>query len=343
MLFGAWAGIAALSSWWDAPHRRSRREPGPLRVSTLAARARAAGLLTAVATGIGFALEPGRGRTAVAVRSAIFGTVVAVVVLVSAHVRKQPGRLGLPPEAVRLELELQPDSQRGLRRHTLAAAKTAFARDPSISAWVGGYHSVLPLDGREVPILGWYPDAALSPSMLSGHGLRSGNPVVLGTEALHDLGKKLGDTVVVTSGSTKRTLTIVGTATMPTVGVGHGLHLSMGTGAVVGYDLIPALNRNIQQLASRGPNVIFARFRSGADPAVALRALQKVVTELNVASRSPGTGLLSGPEHPGQIVDYRTMGETPAFLAAGLAVAAVSTLELTLAASYDGGGETWPC
>ena len=58
-----------------------------------------------------------------------------------------------------------------------------------------------------------------------------------------------------------------------------------------------------------------------------------MVNELNAATGSPGNVLLSGPEHPGQIVDYRSIGETPAFLAGALSLGAVSALGLTLAAS----------
>jgi FtsX-like permease family len=334
-LFGVLAGVAVLSSWWDAPHRRSRRQPGAVRSSVLVEKAAATRLPTAVVTGIGFALEPGRGRTAVPVRSAIFGTVVAVVVLVSALTfGNSLDALVSHPSLYGWNWDYSLTANAGYGDIPLAAARAGFARDPSVSAWAGGYYSVLPVDGQEVPVLGWYPNAALGLSMLSGHGLQTSDQVVLGAETLHDLGKKLGDTVVVTSGSARRTLSIVGTATMPTVGVGHGLHLSMGTGAVLDYELIPALDRNIQQeTAFSGPNVIFARFRPGARSAAALQALEKVVDGLNAATGGHGNVLLSGPEHPGQIVDYRAMGETPAFLAAGLGLGAVSALGLTLAAS----------
>ena len=333
-LFAVLAGMAVLSSWWDAPHRRSRRNPGPVRSSVLAERAAATRLPTAAVTGIGFALEPGQGRTAVPVRSAIFGTIVALVVLVSALTfGNSLDALVSHPSLYGWNWDYSLTANVGYGDIPLAAARAGFARDPSVSAWAGGYYSVLPVDGHEVPVLGWNPNADLGLSMLSGHGLQSSDQVVLGTETLHDLGKKLGDTVVVTSGSTTRTLSIVGIATMPTVGVGHGLHLSMGTGAVLDYQLIPVANRNIQQRASSGPNVIFARFRPGARSGAALKALEKVLDDLNAGTGSNGNVVLSGAEHPGQIVDYRTMGETPAFLAAGLGLGAVSALGLTLAAS----------
>ncbi len=49
---------------------------------------------------------------------------------------------------------------------------------------------------------------------------------------------------------------------MPTVGVGHGLHLSMGTGALLYQQLIPLADQDIQQ-EGNGPNVYFVRTRPG--------------------------------------------------------------------------------
>ena len=290
VLFGALAGAAVFSSWWDTPHRRGRRQPGPVPASALAARAAASGLPTAVVMGIGFALEPGRGRTAVPVRSAIVGTVLAVVVLVGALTfGNSLDALVSHPALYGWNWDYSLTANAGYGDIPLAAAQADFARDPSVGAWAGGYYSVLPVDGQEVPVLGWYLNAALGPSMLSGHGLRSASQVVLGVETLHQLHKKLGDTVVVTSGSNQRVLTIVGTATMPTIGVGHGLHLSMGTGALLDYRLIPASHLNIQGQELTGPNVIFARDRSGADPAAALRSWTRWSTSSTPPPAVPAT------------------------------------------------------
>ena len=156
---------------------------------------------------------------------------------------------------------------------------------------------------------------------------------MLGSETLQDLHKKIGDTVVVDDGKTQTRLTIVGTATMPTVGVGHGLHLSMGTGAVLDYHVIPAIERNIQGESVSGPNVIFVRFRHGVNQTAALAALQRVANEVNQASGSVGNDLLSGVQHPAEIVNYRAMGWTPGILAAALGLGSVVALGLTVSAS----------
>jgi hypothetical protein len=332
VLVGFLMASAVLFSYLDAPHRRARRRAVTVRTSAVADLAASAGFPTAAVAGIRFALEPGQGRTAVPVRSAILGTVLAVVVLVSALTfGNSLDALASHPALYGWNWDYSLTASAGYGDIPLAAAKTALAQDPSVAAWAGGYYSLLPVDGQEVPVLGWYPNAELGPSQLSGHALEAGNQVVLGTETLHDLHERVGGTVLVTSGSSTRRLTIVGTATMPTVGVGHGLHLSMGTGAVLDYQLIPAANLDIQQQTATGPNVIFVRLRAGANPGTALRQLEEVENRLNVATE--GAVQVAGPQHPGQIVDYKAMGQTPAALAAALGLGAVSALGLTLAAS----------
>jgi ABC-type lipoprotein release transport system permease subunit len=59
--------------------------------------------------------------------------------------------------------------------------------------------------------------------------------------------------------------------------------------------------------------------------------LQKIATEVNVLGHGPPA--LLAVQRPAEIVNYRTMGDTPALLGAALAVGAVVALGLTLFAS----------
>src|SRR5208282_4380333 len=77
------AGAVALA-YRGAPHRVARRAPqGPSLSSRLGSLAERAGGPVAGVVGVRFALEPGRGRTAVPVRSALLGTVLAVALVVT--------------------------------------------------------------------------------------------------------------------------------------------------------------------------------------------------------------------------------------------------------------------
>jgi hypothetical protein len=203
--------------------------------------------------------------------------------------------------------------------------------DPYVQAWSGVYSDDLHIDGQTVPVLGESPNAPVQPPVLSGHALTARGQVVLGAITLTQLRKHVGDTVVVSSGSGAATrLQIVGTATMPTIG-GPGPHLEMGTGAVLPYDLIPAAARNPFNDPTTGPEEIFVNFRPGVNHTAALRSLQQMTTPLTT---NFNFGVFVGSVlRPAEIVNYRSMGTTPAVLGAALAAGAVVALGLTLVAS----------
>src|ERR1019366_4195023 len=111
--------------------------------------------------------------------------------------------------------------------------------DHDVTAWSGMYFSQLQIDGLTVPVLGASPRAAVSPSVLSGHGFDAPGQIVLGSATLAALHKRVGETVRVSNGAaTPTTLRIVGTATLPAIG--GSPHTDLGTGAVLDYHVIPA-------------------------------------------------------------------------------------------------------
>ena len=148
--------------------------------------------------------------------------------------------------------------------------------DASVAAWSGYWFGNLQVDGRTVPVLGTSPGASVAPPVLTGHGFEGADQIVLGPGTLAQIHKVVGDTVTVRYGTTTpHRLRIVGTATMPAVGVGGVTgHASMGTGAVVPYQLLPASVRNQFDLSPTGPNAIFVRLKPGVDATTALRGLQ---------------------------------------------------------------------
>jgi len=213
-------------------------------------------------------------------------------------------------------------------------ATTLLNADPTVAAWAGAYFGNLEVDGQTVPVLGQTPSAAVQPPILSGHGLEGANQVVLGGATLEQLHLRLGDTVTVRYGSGQPTrLVVVGTATMPTIGISgvDANHLSMGVGALLSYRLIPAAVRNSFGNSPTGPNAIFVRFKSGASPTGALRALRRIANPLNRPTNY-GVSVLA-VQRPAEIVNYRSMSTTPAILGSGLAAGAVVGLGLTLVAS----------
>ncbi len=333
-LFVVLLALAFFLSYRDAPHLVAvRRRRNPQQGSAVVSAAASAGLSAPATAGIRFALERGRGRSAVPVRSSILGTLLAVVVVVgSLTFGNSLDTFISHPALYGWNWNYILESNSGYGAMPVKASGTLLAHDHQVTAWTGAYYSYENIDGMSVPVLGEQPGGAVQPSILQGHGFEADNQVVLGTETLQRLHKTIGDTVTVDTGGRPALLTIVGTATMPTVGVGHGLHLSMGTGAVLYQQLIPLADQDIQQ-EGNGPNVYFIRTRPGVSGAEATRSLDNVANGISTAAGQPQSVTLSGVQHPAQIVNYRTMGSTPAFLAGALALGAVSALGLTLGAS----------
>jgi hypothetical protein len=196
-----------------------------------------------------------------------------------------------------------------------------------VAAWTGIYFATLKIDRLTVPVIGASPNAPVGPPILSGHGLDAPGQIVLGGATLAQLHKHLGDTVKVQAGDAKPAqLRIVGTATLPAIGINATLHTEMGTGALLSYRLIPGDASSPSRGPAAGPNNILVRLRPGANPATARRTLQRLVP-------AASGGMVSSVQRPAEIVNYRSMGTNPAYLGAGLAAGAITALGLTLIAS----------
>ena len=168
---------------------------------------------------------------------------------------------------------------------------------------------------------------------MSGHEVDAPDQVVLGAETLSDLHKRVGDTVRVSGGSKAAVLHIVGVATMPTVGIGFGLHLSIGSGAFVDQSLIPPTVPALLGLSDPGPNAILVRFAPSVSAATAQRSLAAMVNSLN-RLEAGSAGIISFTDiRPAEITDYQAMGAAPLILAVGLSTGAVVALTLTLLTS----------
>ena len=322
------SAIAVAISYRGAPHRRGQRGRSALdRPSRVVSAAGAAGLPAPALTGLRFALESGSGRSSVPVRSAILGAAMAMVALVATVTFSSSlDSLVSHPALYGWNWDYMLASSGGdipQRQVT-----TLLDHDRSIAQWSGIYTSTLQINGQNVPVLGESPSAAVAPPVLSGHGLESTGQVVLGAVTLAQLQKHLGDTVEVKSGTSVSTrLRVVGTMAMPTLGSG----LEMGTGALVSDQLLPAIDRNPFDDPIPGPNAILVRLRNGFNRSAELRSLNKIA---QATSNTANFGVIvTGVLRPAEIVNYRSLGATPVYLGAGLAVGAVAALGLTLIAS----------
>jgi hypothetical protein len=335
VLIAVLSAVAVVFAYRAAPHRVARRSNSVAARGTRAARAAvAARLPTPAVTGVRFALEPGRGRNAVPVRSAILGAALAMVVVVSTLTfGTSLHTLVSRPALYGWNWDYALNGGGGAGAIPPDAAASALRHDHDVSAWSGYYFAGVRLDRLAVPALGGSPHASVGPPILSGNGLDAPDHVVLGASTLAELHKHVGDTVMATIANAKAIrLRIVGTATMPTMG-GGGSHLEMGTGAWLSYALIPPRARNQVDNFPPGPQAIFIRLHPGANRAAARRVLDGIAAS-NTLSLPTNYGVNVIPvQHPAEIVNYRSISNTPLILGATLVAGAVAALALTLVTS----------
>ncbi|MGA2521469.1 MAG: FtsX-like permease family protein [Acidimicrobiales bacterium] len=354
VLIGGLGVIAVALSFREAPHRVARRSQRSAPAPSKALAAVASSPLPAPAVvGVRFALASGRGRNAVPVRSAVVGAVLAVA-LVVATLTFGSGLQSLVshPALYGWDWSYMLDPSNTVPPQALASLE----HDPYVAAWTGYDYNGFQIDGQNLPFLfeGIHPSNTqpVTPPILSGHSIEQKDQVVLGAATLAQLDKHIGDTVTVTYGNPQAAplyvpptrLVIVGTATLPAVGYSSVIadHTSMGTGVLASVNFLPSsiVQGGNTDPTLNGPDLVFVRLRNGVASAAGLASLQRIATasDRDLAAVPDGGGQgdtvsVVGVQRPAEIVNYRTMGSTPALLASALAGGAILALGLTLAAS----------
>jgi hypothetical protein len=284
------------------------------------------------AVGIGFAFEPAGDRGTRPAWTAITGTVVALVILVaSVSFGASLGALVSHPSLYGWTWDLEMLAGSGYGDIPPGRLTRALRADPDVAAWAGGYFDSVEVNGHSVPGIG-LTSTKLSPPVLAGHQLTGPGQIVLGAETLAEVGARVGGTVTVFNGRSTTRMTVAGTTTLPAIGIGHGIHPSLGRGAFLDAADLPVAFRDGRPGGAPmiGPNTVLIRFRPGAGQAAAIRRLTALSNRL---SRDPATmGVQVLPvQRPAEIVNYRSMGAAPVILAALLAAGAVVALAVTVA------------
>jgi hypothetical protein len=314
------AAAAVVIAYRRAPHRAlARGVPLSATGSAVVRAAWAAGLPAPAAEGVRLALDSSAERGGPPVRSAILGTVLANVVLVATVTfGASLTTLVSHPSLYGWNWTYALSSGVIYVNHNQTTA--VLDHDPEVAAWTGVWFGTAQIDDVTVPVLGTDTKAPVAPPLLSGHGLQGQGQVVLGATTLAQLHKRVGDMVTVADGGSHPfQLRIVGTATLPSMGVAATLHTEMGTGAVLPYEDIPGTSAN-------QPNNILVTLVPGANLAAQQKVLQTIVP-------ANAGGVVLPVQRPAEIANFQSMGTAPVILAGALVLGAVSSLLLTLMSS----------
>lgn len=317
-------GLAAWPAWRAARLARTgmaiaqmapRQRPSA--IGTALARA---GIPPAAVAGVRMALEPGRGRSAVPVRSTLAAVVAGISALVTAltfavslaNLLDTPRLYGWSIDANMADYEEPP-----------SRLKPALDADPRIEAYAFSTGPV-PLSVAGVRVDSMLMEATGVPmSLVEGRMPRGDGEIVLGSEVLLRTGRDVGDEVGVhLQGQPEPSvdLTIVGRAVFPPLGPS----LSLGRGAVIP----PSVGRTLfgPEAVEQGAadlSELSVRFVPGTDVEDAVDDMRRLHPQFRQAD----------PIRPDDLANFARVDALPVLLAGALAALAAATLAHTLVTS----------
>jgi hypothetical protein len=281
------------------------------------------------------AFEPGHGRAAVPVRSALAGTAIAVAAVVAAVVFgtslvglvSSPGQYGQ-----------NWDQQLSLGFVAVPASYAAqfAAATPDVTGYAVGDIGQLDIGGTRVAAVGVNPvhgDDYLT--MLAGRPPANAGEIALGAQTMRALGVRIGQTVRATvdwatghpgPATQHHLLRVTGTVVLPDFGQsGLSSDTDLGNGAVVSPSLLSTLQTIPGCTTARDTcySMFLFRYRPGTDTAATGTALLAATAK---AGCPYGACTVTADQRPGDIKNYAAIRDTPLVLAAVLGVLAVGTL-----------------
>jgi hypothetical protein len=277
----------------------------------------ATGLPPTAVTGTRLALEPGRGRTAVPVRSALTAAAAAVGALaLAATFGASLLRLVGDPGAYGVTWDVQVGNFADERGPEQAARK--LAANPAVAAYRGVVSGLGPLvEGQSVPLLSFSPGkGSLGPVVVEGREPTKPDEIALGAATMRALGKRIGDTLVV-SGVGEQRVRVVGRVV---VNLGNGNpSVAPGKGAIAHVHL---WRRISPPAAVTGPSFFVVRLDPGSDRRRAIEQLQRDFPNTVVRP-------LKQPD----LTDLERVGYLPGLLAGLVALLGLGTVAHALVTS----------
>ena len=279
--------------------------------------------------GARMAFEPGHGRTAVPVRSALAAITVAVTAVTAAAVfGSSLVRLVDVPHRYGQNWTRQLDLAFGAGSRQLLAQIVSAQR--GVTGYADGDYGEVTIQGRTVAAIGLTPVRGRGYlTLLAGHPPSGPGQIVLGARTLGSLHLRLGQTVRATAnayGVTSRVthpMRIVGEAVFPSLGWrGTFTGTDLGNGAVVAPSLLsyPFPETGCTTTCY---NFVLLRYRPGIRAGAAAARLIGAVTAHHCP---PGSCSVAGDQRPADIQGYTGIRATPLILGALLALLGAAAL-----------------
>ena len=311
--------LAALPAWVTSSFAKRRRD-SELRANAAANAAARASFSPAAVTGIHLALEPGRGKTAVPIRTAIFGTTLAIAALMAAlSFGSGLTRLIASPSLSGWNF----DAIVGDDLHHLDALQRQLTADGTISASVRGALPDILVRGVRVSSFAM-EEGSFGVSIASGRLPRGPGEIALGPKLLHDLKTTVGKTVPVvlldqnTLAPLNKALPlrIVGIVVTPQF---FFTGANPGEGAAISFDFVHSVAPTVQD------DGMWVRFRPGLD-------LDSGVAKIR-ALGSPENNFVVARTKSSDLQNLQRVSNLPGILAGLLGLLGAATLVHTLATS----------
>ena len=181
-----------------------------------------AGLPPTVTNGLRMALERGRGRTAVPVRSAFVGAVLGVFGVTAVFVfASSLNHLVTTPRLYGWTWDFSAPDNTTASPNSCIRSDYGLLKEPGVGALASVCEQTnnIELDGH--PTTGWSFTSlrgTIEPEIIAGRAPASPLEVALGSTTMHTLGKHIGDTVQAAGPHAKHEYLIVGQIVLPSIG-----------------------------------------------------------------------------------------------------------------------------
>jgi hypothetical protein len=317
-----------------------RTAGGNAHPSAIARAVARSGLHATAVVGSRNALEPGSGARAVPAWSTLLGSVAAVTAVTAAAVfGASLGGLITHPVRSGWNWDVLLQAEGGYGSWSPSVMSRLVDRQQDVAGWSSFAFSQVPVDNVVVPVLGLQRNrGSVEPPTTAGRPLSGDDQIELGALTLRQLGKHLGDSLVVGARPYRHSFTIVGTVTLPSFGVALTDHVSLGRGAMLSERALltvegtaTASPQSQSEAVQDLPSAVAIDLVPGTSAAQRARVVQQI-TSAN-PDGTPGGTYEMGGHLANAVVNAAKMGDQPLVLALGLAAAATASLALTVLAS----------